>query len=197
MSRPGVRLVQDGEGRLQHQHLQHLHALLLPAGEALVEVAVDEGLVHLHEVHGLAQLLDVRGDIHALAVRARPRQRSSMARLRNLPTVTPAISTGYWNARKTPRSARSLVLQRQVVLSVQDHAAPGHRVGGVTHEHVRQRALSRAVGSHERVDLSRADVEVQSLENRLVRRSMPAGSSLGSVCHLLPSMSFCLLVRAL
>ena len=104
-----VRLVQERQGGLEHEHLQHLHALLLSAGEALVEIAVDEVLVHLHEVHGLAQLLDVGGDIHAAVADASVRPQS-MARFRNLPTVTPAISTGYWKARKTPLSARSLVV---------------------------------------------------------------------------------------
>ena len=65
----GVGLVQEGEGRLQHEHLEDFHAFLLPAGKALVQVAVDEGLVDLHEIHGLAEALDERGDVHPLAVR--------------------------------------------------------------------------------------------------------------------------------
>ena len=46
-----VGLVEDGEAGLEEGHLEDLVALLLAAGEALVERAVEEGLVHLEELH--------------------------------------------------------------------------------------------------------------------------------------------------
>src|SRR5690606_41998450 len=50
-------LVQDGDVRLQHRHLQDLGPLLLAAGEALVQVPAREGRVHLQPLHLLPQLL--------------------------------------------------------------------------------------------------------------------------------------------
>ena len=50
----GVGLVEDGEFGFEDRHLHDLVALLLAAGESLVEVAVDERRVHaepLHPVH--------------------------------------------------------------------------------------------------------------------------------------------------
>ena len=62
----GVGLVEDGVGRLQHRHLQHLGALLLAAGEAVVEVAVDEGAIHLEQLHLLGDQLAKLGGRDAL-----------------------------------------------------------------------------------------------------------------------------------
>ena len=42
----GVGLVEHGDVGLEHRHLEHLVALLLAAGEALVEVALLEAVVH-------------------------------------------------------------------------------------------------------------------------------------------------------
>ena len=55
MSRPESVSSMIGDLRLEHRHLQHLGALLLAAGEALVHVARGERLVHLQQLH----LLDV------------------------------------------------------------------------------------------------------------------------------------------
>ena len=49
----GVGLVEDGELGLEDRHLQDLVALLLAAGEALVEVAVEERRIHVEPVHPL------------------------------------------------------------------------------------------------------------------------------------------------
>jgi phosphoribosylformylglycinamidine (FGAM) synthase-like amidotransferase family enzyme len=46
-----VRLVEHGERRFEHQHLQDLVALLLAAGESFIDTARQKALVHLHELH--------------------------------------------------------------------------------------------------------------------------------------------------
>src|SRR6185369_211687 len=46
----GVRLVQDGQGRIQDRHLEDLVALLLAAGEAFVHRPLDERLVDVHDL---------------------------------------------------------------------------------------------------------------------------------------------------
>ena len=50
---PGVGLVEHRDSRLQERHLQHLHALLLATGEAVVEVAAGELAWNLHQLHRL------------------------------------------------------------------------------------------------------------------------------------------------
>src|SRR5262245_64688835 len=50
----GIGLVQHGQLRLEHGHLQNLVALLLAAGEAFVDRAVDEARVHLDYLQLLA-----------------------------------------------------------------------------------------------------------------------------------------------
>ena len=66
MSRPGVGLVEDRDPRLQQRHLQHLHPLLLAAGEALVEVAAGELARHVHQLH---RLLRGAGEVLELDLR--------------------------------------------------------------------------------------------------------------------------------
>ena len=53
----GVSLIQDGDLRLQHGHLQNLRPFLLATGEALVQVAAGEGFVDLQQLHLLIQQL--------------------------------------------------------------------------------------------------------------------------------------------
>ena len=62
--------------------------------------------------------------------------------------------------------ARALLgCQRQQVLAVERHAAAGDLVALAAGQHVGQRALARAVGSHDGVHLARADVEVEAVED--------------------------------
>ena len=75
--------------------------------------------------------------------------------------LTPGISTGYWKAMKTPSQARS---------SGSSRAGPRRRARSTLGdlvvlapgEHVGQRALARAVGAHDGVDLAGADLEVEA-----------------------------------
>ena len=54
MSRPGVGLVEHRELRFEHGHLQDLVALFLAARKPFVDAAVQEALVHLHQLHLVA-----------------------------------------------------------------------------------------------------------------------------------------------
>ena len=47
----GVGLVENGELRFEHRHLENLVALLLAAGKTLVDGAVHHGIVHLEQRH--------------------------------------------------------------------------------------------------------------------------------------------------
>src|SRR5690606_32575903 len=63
----GVGLVQDGDLRLEQRQLQDLVALLLAAGEALVDAALGEGGVDLELAHRLLHLLDPVAQLGGLA----------------------------------------------------------------------------------------------------------------------------------
>ena len=63
----GVGLIEDGELRLQQAELQHLVALLLAAGEALVDGTLGEGRVDVQFLHRLAGLLNPLAQLRSLA----------------------------------------------------------------------------------------------------------------------------------
>ncbi len=96
--------------RLEQRHLQDLGALLLAAGEAFVQIAGGERVVHLQHRHLLAhQAAELaRGErlgLTAVAARSPRRGRSRTfvtAMRRKFAIETPGMTVGYWNARKRP-----------------------------------------------------------------------------------------------
>ena len=72
---------------------------------------------------------------------------------------TPGISTGYWKARKTPCAARSSGARASRSRPCRDLSG-GDVVAFPPGENVGQRALSRAVRSHDRVHFAGIDLEV-------------------------------------
>jgi hypothetical protein len=81
---------------------------------------------------------------------------------------TPGISIGYWNARKSPCCGALFGLELEQVLPVEGHLAAGHLVRRVPGEHLRERALARAVRPHDGVHLARVHGEVDAVEDLLV-----------------------------
>jgi hypothetical protein len=65
---PGVGLVEDGDLRLEQLHLEDLVALLLPAREPLVDVALGEHRVDPQVAHRGADVLDPGAQLGGLAV---------------------------------------------------------------------------------------------------------------------------------
>ena len=157
----GVGLVEDGDLRLEQLHLEDLVALLLAAGEALVDVALGE--VGVHPQASIAPLTSLT---HVRSLGASP-SIAVLAVRRKFETVTPGISTGYCMARKSPARARSSTLIAStsspssvtVPLVTVYFGWPGDRVG--------ERGLARAVRAHDRVGLARADGEVDAAEDLL------------------------------
>ena len=98
----GVGLVEDRELGLEERHLQDLVALLLAAGEAVVEVALGEAEVHAEALEPLAQL---HADLEHRDVACRVGRATAWRR--NCETGTPGISSGYWKARNMPGLARA------------------------------------------------------------------------------------------
>src|SRR5258708_5359787 len=59
----GVRLIQDGQLWLEHRHLEYLVAFLLATRKAFVDGAIHQGLVHVENLHLLANHLE---EIHCI-----------------------------------------------------------------------------------------------------------------------------------
>jgi len=68
---PGVGLVEERQPRGQHRELEHLVALLLAAGEALVDAAAHERLGQLHEAGPLPRQLEEVGGSSSSSPRRR------------------------------------------------------------------------------------------------------------------------------
>ena len=119
-----------------------------------------------------------------------PSALSSAAPLEELPHCHAGDLHGVLESQEHAPAGALIRLQRQEVLSVQEDAAPGHRVRGMPHEHVRERALSRPVGPHESDDLSHSDVEVYPLENGFPRYRCLKIPYLNQLCHLFPFFYF-------
>ena len=157
----GVGLIEDGEVGLEDRHLQDLVALLLPAGEALVEVAVAEGGIHVEALHPLhdrqAQLEDRQVD--ALAGRQGLAQEVDDRDARDL--------LGVLEGEEHPRLAAHVGRPRRDVLALEEEAPGRHLVVRVAEEGVGERRLPRAVGAHQGVHLARQHCQLDALEDLL------------------------------
>ena len=165
----GVGLVEDGQLGLEDGHLQDLVALLLAAGEALVEVAVGEGRVHaepLHPVHdGQAQL--EHGQVDALAGRQRLAQELDDRDAGDLLGVL----EGEEHAGLGPHLGGPV---GDVVALVED-APAGDLVLRVGQQGVGERRLARAVGAHDGVHLAGLHDQVDAPEDLPPSEDRPGG----------------------
>ena len=157
-----VGLVQDGERRLEDGHLEDLVALLLAAGEPLVDRAAHEAPVHLDERH---LLLGEREELHrvelvepALAAERveRGAQEVEVADAGDLDRVL--------EGEEDPRCGPLLGRHGEQVLALVADLA-GDLVGLVAGEHVGEGALARAVRAHDRVHLARLELEGHAPED--------------------------------
>ena len=155
----GVGLVEDGHLGLHDRQLEDLVALLLPAGEALVQVAVAERGVHaelLHPLHDRQTQLEDR-HVHAAAGRERLAQELGDGDTGDL--------LGVLEGEEHPRLAPYVGGPVGDVLSLEEHPPGGDGVVGATQQRVGQRRLPRSVGPHEGMDLSGTDDQVHALQD--------------------------------
>ena len=161
----GVGLVEHGDLRLEHRHLQDLDALLLAAREAVVEVARRELARDLEPVHRGEQVLaELRDRDRVVLARARLANRvdraAQEARHRHARDGVRVLE------REEEAALRALVrAERHEVLAVEEDLALGDLVRGMPHQRVRERRLARAVRAHDRVDLVLVHGEVDALDD--------------------------------
>jgi len=162
---PGVGLVQHCEPGFQQRHLQDFVALLLAAGEALIDRAVEEFLLHADRLHlGLHPREEVHRVVLGQAAVAAHRVDRSLEEVGvghagNLDRVL--------EGEEEPGAGAFLGRQGEQVGTVPVHAAVGHGEGVAPGEHLGQRALARTVGAHDGVHLAAAHLQVQTLEDGL------------------------------
>ena len=152
----GVGLVEDGQLGLEDGHLQDLVALLLAAGEPLVEVAVGEGRVHVEALHPLhdreAQLQD--GQVDALA------GRQGLAQ--EVDDRHPGDGHGVLEGQEDAGLAPDVGAPGGDVVALVEDAALGHLVLGAAEQDVGQGGLARPVGAHQGMDFAGRDLEVEA-----------------------------------
>jgi hypothetical protein len=164
-----VGLVKDRNLGLEHCHLQDLEALLLAAGEPVVERARGHRLIDLEQLHCLLDLLAKLGDADrvvdtvwsTLAVRVDGHANE----VRNRYT---RHGKGILEGEKQA-SARALIgSQVEQVGALEQHLALGHLVAGMSHQYVAEGRLARAIRAHDRVDLTLGHLQIDPLQDLCV-----------------------------
>ena len=163
---PRVGLVEDRQLRFQYGHLQDLVALLLAAGEAGIDVAFQELLVHLHETEPIAHQLHEADRIQRRFT-ARGPQRVERG-LQEDHVVDARQFHRVLQRQKQATAGTLLRRQRQQVLALEADRAATDLVAFASGEDMRQGAFTRAVRAHDGVHLAGIDPEVESVEDRLV-----------------------------
>jgi hypothetical protein len=162
---PRIRLVKDRELGPEHRQLEDLHPLLLPAREAVVQVAAREILRDLHQLHRLlglaAEVLELDlllVPLLALCVDHHPQVLGDgHARDRD------RILEGHEQAH--PRAVLGIGLGD--VLPLEADRALRYLEPRMTHDRVRERRLAGPVGPHQRMRLPLRDVEIEPPEDLL------------------------------
>ena len=151
-----VGLVEDRERRVEQLELDDLVALLLAAGEALVDVALREVAVHLHLVHGRVDLLRPGAQLRRLAVESRLR-RAQEVRHRDAGHLDRVL-----HREEEPGPGALVDAHRQHVDPVEGDLPVGDAVLRVARDRVGKGRLAGPVGAHDRVRLAGADGEVDA-----------------------------------
>ena len=163
-----VRLVEDGEDRFQHRHLEDLAALLFAAGESDVHLPAGEFRPHLEQGHLLFHPFQ-----EGAGVQGRSSGRFLPGRKGCLQEVLHRYAGNLHRILERQEQSRPgtfLRFHREEVPAQEGDASAGHLVVGFSGEDGGQGALPRAVGPHDGVDLSPADFQVDPAEDLL-----PAG----------------------
>ena len=160
---PGVRFVEHCELGLEHRHLENFIALLFTAREALVDRPVHQRRV---EVQDLGLLLDERQELHRVEL-----GKAAVLSLRVDRGFQEVRVVDAWNLdrilkRHEDPFARAIFgRELDEILAVVGDAATGDFNFGMAGQGARERALARAVRSHDGVDLALLHGQVDAAED--------------------------------
>ena len=133
--------------------------LLLPAGEALVQVPLGEGRVDVQRGHRGAQLLHEVAQLRRLAPDRGDRGPQEV-RHRHAWHLDRVL-----HGQEQARPGAGVHAHGQHVLAVERDAAPGDQVLGMTGDRVGQGGLAGAVRAHDGVGLALADGQVHATQD--------------------------------
>ncbi len=160
---PRVGLVEHRQAGLQHEHLEDLVALALPAREPVVDRTVEQGAVHVHQATlGVdeGEELD-RSELLLAAGAALGVERGAQ----EVHGGHAGDLDGVLEAEEHPGRGALLGGHRQQVGAVVEGPPAGHLVGVPPGEDMGQGALARPVGAHHGVDLAVGDLERKPVED--------------------------------
>ena len=162
----GIRLVEDAHLRGEERHLQDLHALLLAAGEADVQRALQHVLVDAELLGRAVDRLDEGGGLQfVLAARAALRVHRGLEEgHRGDAGDLQRILEGEEQAG----GGAGVRLHREDVLAVQQDLAVEDLVILLAGDDIAERGLAGAVRPHDGGDFSIVDREREPVEDRLV-----------------------------
>ena len=148
----GVGLVHQGELRLEHRHLEDLAALLLAAGESLVDRARGELPVDLEQVHLLVEPLVIGRGVQFLALAKAGLEGGAD----EVGDADPGDLARVLEGEEKSRPGAFVGLHPEDGLPVQQDVAAGDRVVGMPGDGLGQGRFARAVRAHEGMDFAAA-----------------------------------------
>ena len=161
----GVRLVEDGKLRLEHEHLQDLRFLFLTAGKAHIQVALSIGSVHRQQLHRLGKILLEVPEADALAGLLLERTADKRAE-RHAGHLERILK----RQKNTP--LRALVDRQPCdILAVKDDLSGRDRVLRIAGDRIAERGLAGAVRPHEHMRLILADGQVHAVQDLFLART--------------------------
>src|SRR3569623_838798 len=136
----GIGFVENTQRRLQQSHQQYLVAFLLAAGETFVDGAVQELLIHLHELHLLAHQ---REKIHGVElVEAAMLAHRVHRRLQQIDVAAPGNFDRILKREEDTGTRALLGRQRQQILALINHFAVGDFIAFTARQHVGEGGLA-------------------------------------------------------
>ena len=158
----GIGLVQYGQLRFQHQHLENFGLFLFAAGETDVEVALGVGFIHVQQPHGFRQLLFEVPKAQAAAgfLLQCGADEGAQRHARHLQRVL--------KGEENPLPGALVDGQVRDVLAVEHDAALRHLIGGVAGHGIAQRRLAGAVRPHQHMGFIFTNTQIHAVENFLL-----------------------------
>src|SRR5699024_1199467 len=155
----GAGLIHDSELCLEKVKLHNLVALLLAAGEALVNGTSDEGLVDMPTLTSLLQLVITLTKLSCFAANSGDSGAHALAHLH--------ASNRGWVLHSEEKTCACTLINLKIddVLAIEKNFTLGNLITRMTSDNVGQGGLARAVRAHDCMGLTGVNGQVNALEN--------------------------------
>ncbi len=160
----GVGLVHEGEGGLEHGHLEDLAAFLFAAGEALVDRAGGELPVDLEHVHLGVEALVVGGGVELLALG----EAGLDGGAEEVGDGDAGDFGGVLEGEEDAGAGAFVGLHFEDGFAFDEDLAGGDDVVGVAGDGLGEGGFAGAVGPHDGVNLAGFDRQVEAFDDGLV-----------------------------